>query len=391
MQLYQHQIDSISLIKDKDSFLLAHDMGTGKSLTALSSSLSFDKVLIVCPSFLIFNWINEINKFYPEHAAKFKVKSYSSLYKDNSLDYKVIIADECQYLKNLDAQRTQIFIDKLEKINPIKLILLSGTPIKNRVTEFYTLIGMLYRNNNIFKKRFSNYYSFCNHFANKREFFIGNRKIIKYEGHRNIDDLRALLKPVYHRVKLNEVVDLPEKVVIPINIKTESNDKELLEEFTKFESMRVNCFTTYKRESALYKVPLTVDFVKNIPHSPILIFTDHLESANNLASLLNCSVITGDTPIQDRSEIFFNFQKGKLPYLVGTIGTCSTGVNLTAAHIVVFNDFSWCPSDLQQAEARVYRIGQKEKCLIYYMLGSKADAYIYKTIKKKSDLISKIV
>ena len=61
-----------------------------------------------------------------------------------------------------------------------------------------------------------------------------------------------------------------------------------------------------------------------------------------------------------------------------------TGITLTAAHIVIFAELNWNPSNLTQAEDRAHRIGQTQPVQIYYLIASKtADDYILTSLRRK--------
>ena len=68
-----------------------------------------------------------------------------------------------------------------------------------------------------------------------------------------------------------------------------------------------------------------------------------------------------------KEKIISDFQAGKYDVIIGGIKIMGVGLTLTKSSHVVFNDFSWTPADLLQAEDRIHRIGQKNVCSIHYM------------------------
>jgi SNF2 family DNA or RNA helicase len=151
---------------------------------------------------------------------------------------------------------------------------------------------------------------------------------------------------------------------------------------------------TAKARSALVKAPMTVEYCQTLQEGgsgPLLVFTDHVESAKLLADRLGVRPITGASPMHERMATVERFQTGRIPAVVATIGALSVGVTLTAARHVVFNDLSWVPSDNAQAEKRIHRIGQKNACFAHYIESTPTDAYIRKTLLEKSESISKVI
>ena len=375
--------------------------GLGKTLQAIEVIKRTKlQAVIVCPAFLRHTWANEIVKFsnltpimldndtlYTDFEVA--IVSYSSLYKFENLFKKnqIVIADECHFLKNPSAKRTQKFHLLIESFTPERFIGLSGTAIKNRVPEFYSLLALCSYNpkrnsgKSIFD-RFKNYYAFCDYFTYRKEFKVHGRKVVKYEGHRNIDQLKFYLRGKYLRRKASEVLDLPPIIRKDIVLNESHIDKELEKAFYGDKV----AFATAKVNSAKLKVKHTVKYVKDLNEQgaeAIVIFTDHVEPAEEIAASLKCVPITGSTKMLIRSKIVEKFQAGELPYLVATIGALSVGVTLTKATNLVFNDLSFVPGDIAQAEKRIHRIGQKESCVIHRMIYGTIDFHIAKELDKK--------
>jgi SNF2 family DNA or RNA helicase len=77
---------------------------------------------------------------------------------------------------------------------------------------------------------------------------------------------------------------------------------------------------------------------------------------------------------------------------IGNIISAGVAITLTRANYMVFNSFDWVPGNIEQAEFRIYRIGQKNNVKIYYNLFEKTImTRMWKTIKYKQDIINKIL
>ena len=79
---------------------------------------------------------------------------------------------------------------------------------------------------------------------------------------------------------------------------------------------------------------------------------------DELAGREGWRVITGDTPVDERTAIVEAFQAGELRGVAGTIQAMGVGITLTRSHTVLFVDLDWTPALNSQMEDRVCRIGQ---------------------------------
>jgi SWI/SNF-related matrix-associated actin-dependent regulator 1 of chromatin subfamily A len=82
----------------------------------------------------------------------------------------------------------------------------------------------------------------------------------------------------------------------------------------------------------------------------------------------------------------------KVRVFVSNLKAGGVGITLTAAEAVIFNDISFVPSDMAQAEDRAYRYGQKNNVLIYYPLfDNTIEAIIYDIVNKKKEVIATVM
>jgi SNF2 family DNA or RNA helicase len=104
------------------------------------------------------------------------------------------------------------------------------------------------------------------------------------------------------------------------------------------------------------------------------------------------AVISGEVNATARTEIFKQFQNQPDPrVLVIQPQAAAHGVTLTAANTVVW----WAPtSSLEtyaQANARVHRKGQANKCTVVQLQGSGVERRVYKLLDEKIDVHAKVV
>ncbi len=216
--LYDFQKLGVEFAKRKRYSLNGDRMGCGKTAQALALACEVESLitLVVCPAFLVLNWRGEVEKFIgPEVASRFHVVSYDSIYKIESFKpYDFVIADEVHYLKNLQAKRTQAFHARMEDAPPKFFLGLSGTPIKSHVAEFYSLLKLCWLGGRYpeFDRYSQSFWLFQKEFMHEKRLKFGGRKFTKFEGVKNAEQLRDLIKPIYIRRRTEEVLSLPEQI-----------------------------------------------------------------------------------------------------------------------------------------------------------------------------------
>ena len=396
--------------------ILSVAMGGGKTLIALEI---FKRVggtmVVVCPSYLINNWVREIKKFcgdkyivtaisegkqiYVPWDTDIVLVSYGLVQKSKFIEWAdTVILDEGHYIKSMKTKVSDFMHREIYENSKKRVHILTGTPIKNRVEEFYSLMALCNYNPKLVVSKFLNKFedsiSFADYFSNRHEYTmpVGHRfvTVVKWDGYKNVEELKDYLKGIYIRVEADEFLSVEEPTYRRVQLNL-MDDKMLEEAFEFFvETGSVN--PTAKQKSAVLKAPVTVSYVRDLidEAGKIVIYTDHVESCYSIAKSLGVSPITGGTPVKDREKIANDFMYGGLKYIVATIQSFSTGYTLTAAHHMVFNDISWSVGDLDQAVYRIVRIGQKNPCTIHMILGSQQDEKILSAVESKREVISMV-
>jgi len=410
--LKKHQIGGIDYGLSHHYCIIADQMGLGKTLEALAISAKTGlRTLVVCPAYLKETWMSEVQKFTnlkaeivnqpqefkSEEGTEILIASYSQLKHIRHLFMwaRMIISDECHYLKSLEAKRTEMFHEYVDGSSPERLLLLSGTPIKNRVGEYFSLLILASYNPrgtsglSIFD-RFSNYYQFMNTFSSPTIVRLpGRKKITKYEGVCNAPLLREYLKGKFIRRLSKDVLDLPDTISKDVYISYDHDPK--LEELWEYflDNPTSSHVSTRKADSAYAKSIFTCQYVDNLMETEdsCVIFTDHLRSACHIKEHFggDAELIIGSVPPHKRHKIVEDFQAGKFKILVATIRSANTGFTLTRTNNIVFNDISFVGSDNEQAKKRIDRIGQERKCVYHFILGSREDKMISKAVEKKDN------
>lgn len=396
--LYPFQSQAVAFHLAHHYSLNASEMGTGKSLMALETARrSGLSVAVFGPTFLAGVWAAEGR----EAGVKFRYFPYSTIHKLQVRDlagFDFWIADECHYLQGPTTRRTHAFYSLLKTRPPAYFLGLSGTPIRNRVPNIWTLLAFCSMNpkgtsGKKLEGELTKYYAFSRYFCHTEVMRVKGRRIEKFSGLRDerLSEFKSLLRDKMIRFRVEDVLkDLPEmtRKAVPMAMAPVAGLEEAFESYQKGRKADV----TAKAMSALLKAPATADYCNDIYEGgsgPLVVFTDHVESAKLLRQKIGGLLITGATSMAERQEAVLQFQAGRHKAIIATIGALSVGVTLTAARHVVFNDLSWVPSNNLQAEKRIHRIGQRDACFCHFIDATPTDRHIRETLYEKLKTIQK--
>lgn len=389
--LLPYQEEGVLAIHQHKHFIVADEPGLGKTIQALKACFDMGyRTLIICPAYLRMNWINEIAKFCPY--LEYEVVSYSTKILPTGFD--AVIVDESSYIKNLKAQRTLNVHKYAHKHKPKYLILLNGSPIMNRVEELYSQVTLVYPN---IINLYPSVWSWLNRFSNRKVLKYGSQEYVKYEGVRNVDELKAILKRCMIRRKANSVLSLP-----PINqtkvVVKYGQDSKLQAEWDKFCQTGVTDGTA-KKTSAITKAGFTAQYALDLISSgahPIVIFSCHPDAVEIIKDdLINKGIrargIVGNTAMDKREEILQEFIAGNVEVIVASMKAFNTGWTGTVANHMIFNDVDYVPEQNKQAALRIHRIGQEKPVFYHFIVGSKVDERIIDAVASKKEIIQQVM
>lgn len=408
VSLYAHQKEAVRFHLQNPYSINAFQMGLGKTLVGITTALiKGHTTLVVCPAFLTHNWRDEINKYskIPQkitilkdrikpNGSQFYLVSYDSFMRSMDLwkEIDFLICDEVHYLKNKSAQRTKRIHKYIKDHKPSRFMGLSGTPIKNNIQEFWSILKLCHYGGHYPEfDKYSTDWLWCRDFALK----IPNRHSPKgwdWGGLQNPRELKNVIAPVYIRKRTEQVLDLPKQIRKFIRLKDKSkHDKELEKAWKHYAGKNADkeSFATAKAVNALSKVKATIELAKELidEGQKVVVFTDHVQSGKMISEALKCRLIHGQVSMDARHEFVGKFSS-KDKAIVGTIGAMSVGLNLTEACHMIFNDYPWVPADMEQAEKRIHRIGQDSTCFYHYMFSSDMDQYIYRALREKKKIVT---
>lgn len=431
IELMPHQKSTIEYLEEKRATLLAYSLGTGKTAIALgvvdTERKRGRKAVVVCPAYLAQNWAAEVRKFFPHMStciagkgkidvnADILISSYERL--DlvlPSLRVRgVLVCDEAHYLCNKESKRSKKIADACKTMKLHRLLLMTGTPMRNRIPDMYHLLCLLdcvakYG----FRSQFKGYHHFAETFCHKEEKRLRGRNfpIVTYTGCKNLEYLKPWLECWWIKMTLAQVTNLPpitfedievdgvsDAIQKALEVEWKAHENGVIAEKHEFGENVGEHISSAKKMSAVAKAPHTSSFIEGLlddKEGPIVVFSDHVESCDTICKLLSkyrTATIVGSTLHDKRHRIVEQFQAGQLDVIVGTIGAMSTGITLTKAHISVFNDLAWVPASNEQAFGRIHRISQDMPCTIFTMVGGKIDSMIAKQLVEKSRTIKEVM
>lgn len=400
--------------------LLCMDPRLGKTLVAISIQKKLQlNCLVICPGYLTANWKKEIIKWNSE--AQITVfKKGSEIYEPCDTDFVVIsydlvqkaphlfewasmvVMDEIHNIKSMSAKRTQ-FLHKEIYENSIRRVHgLTGTPLKNRVREFYSLIALMCYDPRLkdpeFLTKYPDEITFAEQFSYRSEFKVQvttkrgakfQMPVVKYEGLRNKDELKKYLKGHYLRIKADEK-DLPPIIFKDVLI-SDSPNLDLLKAFDNYfsDDGAGSVRPDIKVKAAMQKVPFTIKYAEDLLQSvdSVLIYSDHREPCEALARHFGVPAITGKMPGHKRARLAAEFQNGDRKVLCATIGSLKEGQDLFRSKDIILNDLSWIPGDIKQVINRIRGLGQTGSKTVHEIFGSPQDSKISEALKKKMKVI----
>lgn len=432
--LREHQARALDYACKNPYSILALDPRLGKSLVAIEVREKYKlNCIIVCPAYLIDNWNAEIHKWVENPRIKriygasdipckplyscYIIVSYSMAQQCEHLFEwaEMVILDEAPAIKAMEAKRSQ-FIHKNVYENSLKrVLLLTGTPIKNRVKEFYSLLALTFYNPSAPQSQFLDLYPDEITFAENFSFYktypvevqtkrgLKRIQVTNWFGIKNTGELKKWLKGRYIRIRDFEVLNMPPVSIKPVLL-SDVEDKKLLAEFYAFfahdqdidedevlerEDRVSSILPEHKKMAAIKKVPFTIKYVESLLEEVdcCLIYSDHIESCEQIAAHFNVEAITGKMPAKRRSQLADDFQAGKGRVLSATIGALKEGKDLYRASHLVTNDLCYVPGDLKQMYNRMRVVGKKTPCVWHRLLGSPQDAKIADILDEKMETI----
>lgn len=413
--LYDHQQIALSLLEAYPGFMLAMDMGTGKSLVTLSRILQDDiqSALIVAPKATMGVWPRDISKFTPEAQEilnrKIEVINYDMVWrrKKYDRDWDCVVLDESHFIKNRTSKRAS-FLLKLALRTKFKYCL-TGTPIGNgRLEDIWAQFAFMapveVYGGRVGSEIFGGAYSrFLDRYCILNQYYKPYRYL-------NVDEIQDIISEHSFRILKEECLDLPEKLpeeYWTIDLLEKEAYKELHKHST-LEELRLLAENPLVRRAKLRQVcsGFLYDEDKNLHElktQKLKVLSDYLDSFDrklviychfkqsikNIEKLLKKKKIKhvllyGET--KDKN-VWQKFQSDdSIQIIVCQYQSASTGIDLYAADTMLFYEPTDSSTTYEQCKDRIHRIGTKNKCsYICFQTETTIEIAMYKALSDFAD------
>jgi Superfamily II DNA/RNA helicases, SNF2 family len=417
--------------------ILADDMGLGKTLQVLTF-LQYRKTktpsIVIAPTSLVYNWLEEVEKFTVGITAKaiigtaserqtqikeasdvdLLITSYGTIKRDIELYKEIKFAfcflDEAQHIKNPGTLNAKT----VKKIRAGNYFALTGTPIENSLTELWSVFDFLMPGYLFTHSKFTRIYEV---------------PIVRKQDPKALKELGRHIRPfIMRRMKKDVLQELPEKTESRMTCTLKESQRKIylaymLEAKKTFESevnsngfekSQIKILSMLTRLRQICCHPAT--FLENYEggSGKLELFFELLEEAiggghrvlafsqfTGMLGIIKKELeqkdigyfyLDGETPAKDRMSMVNAFNKGKNELFLISLKAGGTGLNLVGADTVIHLDPWWNPAVEDQATDRAYRIGQKNPVSVYKLVTKGTiEEKIFELQKKKKELIDSII
>lgn len=438
--LYPYQKEGIRFAFSKGKSIIADEMGLGKTVQAIGCAELMRKaglissVLVLCPASLKYQWKKEIEKFTDSVAvivegpqdkrrelyrsqSFYRIVSYNTMSNDirtfGNAYAECLIMDEVQRLKNWNTQISRA----ARKIKSDYTIVLSGTPLENKLVELYSVMEF------VDQYCLGPYYKFIDETTVKDE----GGKILSYKNLNLVGE--RLANRLVRRRKADIELQLPERTQQNLFVPMTSRQREIHDELKAgvaqivskwrrshflsdvdrkrlmllLSQMRMVCDSTYILDQETRfdtKVEETMNIVQEVVESgddKIVIFSQWERMTRLIATELEklgvgYASLNGKVPSEKRNALVETFWNEPSCRVFISTDTGSTGLNLQIASRVINLDLPWNPSVLEQRVGRVHRIGQRRNIQVLNMISQDSfEERMLATLEVKASLFEGIL
>lgn len=406
VSLYPYQRTGALFAARAGRSLIADDMGLGKTIQAIAAAeilarvMGIERVLIVSPTSLKHQWKEEIEKFTDRPAqviegllasratqykteAFFKITNYDVICRDlepiRTWAPDLIILDEAQRIKNWKTRTAQT----VKKLASEHAIVLTGTPLENRLEELHSIVE--------FVDRFRLGPAF--RFLHEHQHVDENGRVI---GYHNLSQISATLAPILvRRTKQEVLTELPERLeknfFVEMTPKQRDHHQENCETVMRIvskwrryhflseadqlrlrialQNMRMSCNSTYLLDHTTDfgvksdELTALLEEVFEQPDAKVVVFSQWLRTHELLVRRFeprkwDYVLFHGGVPSRERKDLIRRFKSEPACRLFLSTDAGGVGLNLQNAQMVVNMDQPWNPAVLEQRIGRVHRLGQ---------------------------------
>jgi superfamily II DNA or RNA helicase len=437
--LYAYQREGALFAARAGRCLIGDEMGLGKTIQAIAAvelmarHFGVQRILIICPTSLKHQWAREIEKFVHRSAEVigglrarrergfatdtfYKITNYDTIRRDLDLIEKwspdMVILDEAQRIKNWNTIAARC----VKQIKSPYAIVLTGTPLENRLEELVSVVQFVDRH------RLGPTFQFL------QQHQIHDPATGRVIGYRQLDTIGHTLAPILIRRKKDAVLkDLPERLdktfFVPMTTEQSRHHEEnrdvvarIVHRWRKFhylseadrqklmialQNMRMSCDSTYllDHESDFgYKADELATLMEELferPEEKVVIFSQWLRMHELLIRRMQGRpwehvMFHGGVPSNQRGGLVDRFREDKNCRAFLATDAGGVGLNLQhSASVVVNVDLPWNPAVLEQRIGRVHRLGQRRPVqVINFVAQGTIEEGMLSVLKFKTSLFS---
>jgi superfamily II DNA or RNA helicase len=409
VSLYDYQRDGALFAARSGRTLLGDEMGLGKTVQAIATAeimarlFGVERVLVVCPTSLKHQWEREIERMcdrsalvvgglrgprlaaFADPAPFFKITNYDTVHADLDLIEgwapDLVILDEAQRIKNWTTRVAR----SVKKISSPYALVLTGTPLENRLEELVSIVQFvdMYRLGPTFRLL---------HTHQIRD------DVGKVVGYRELDKLGQTLAPILLRRQKEQVLSqlpgrIDSNVFVPMTTQqmqdhhagaevvarivakwrkygflTEADQRRLM---AGLQMMRMSCDSTYLLDQQTDfgqkadEATTLLDELFERPGTKVVVFSQWLGMHEVLLRRVRGKrwghvMFHGSVPSHKRRELVDKFREDPECRLFLSTDAGGVGLNLQHASVVLNMDLPWNPAVLEQRIGRVHRLGQQQ-------------------------------
>ena len=435
--LLPYQVRGALFLACRGRVVLADDMGLGKTIQAIAAAemlrqrRGIQRVLVVAPASVKYQWKTEIEKFCSQPAqvidgslalrrklyaapAFFNLTSYELVLKDiqeiHNMRPDLVILDEAQRIRNW----ATVTARTIKQLKSRYAFVLTGTPLENKLEELYSVVEF------VDGRRLGPAFRFLKEHRWEDE----KGKLLGYRG---LDQIHARLGPILLRRTRQEVLsELPQRMdqefrvpmtqqqagpyweqsEILARLMHKWNRQGWLSEIDLrritccIQNMRMLCNSTFLFDKQTNFSPKLEEFREIIrelaveENRKVVVFSEYERmtwlAGEELKKLrIGFVSLHGGVPGRKRGELIERFRKD--PACHGFLSTDAGGVglNLQAATAVINFEPPWNPARLEQRIGRVHRMGQTRPVQVIHLLTEGSiEERVWETLRLKKALFA---
>lgn len=408
VKLYDYQREGALFAAKAGRSLIGDEMGLGKTIQAIATAeilaqhMGVERVLVICPTSLKYQWEREIAKFTTREAivigglsparrelferpSFFKILNYDTVHRDLEMIRKwapdLVILDEAQRIKNWSTRAAR----SVKQVPSPYAVVLTGTPLENRLEELVSIVQF------IDQQRLGPTYRLLHDHQQLDE----HGKVV---GYRDLNRIGQTLQPILiRRQKKDMAMQLPARLdknfFVPMTELQRNQHQENYEMVAKvvskwrqygfltevdqrrlmigLQNMRMSCDSSYLIDQSTDsgvkadEVMTLLDELMETPGNKVVIFSQWLRMHALLVKRLKDKpwghvLFHGGVESSKRKGLVDSFREDPNCRIFLATDAGGVGLNLQHANIVINMDLPWNPAVLEQRIGRVHRLGQKQ-------------------------------